>query len=155
MKVYYDREKDNIALDNIGRYFANGTLEAIESNGRITIRNKNTNINELHMYYYEFVKEDDSSAGDNINETIDYLNAEFAKGIATGDGSFLGTATTETITDDRIKSGDFILVTPVSVSVTPDILLVVNVIDGAFTVSRMLITGILYTSNLPFKWKVI
>lgn len=155
MKVYYDNNKENIVINGVGRYFANGSLEAINDNGLITIRDTTFFRNEIHLDYTVFLKENGDAAGGNINDVIDYLNTEFNKknGVS-GDDSFDTSSPTKVVTNNNIREGDTIVLN-FNTSLN-EFVYVSNVANNSFTVSRLVsiaLTGL--TSNLPFRWRRI
>lgn len=152
MRVYYDTEALNIVVDDIGRYFPSGSLIAENVAGKVNIKNKNTNVNELYTEFDNIVKVDDTPAGANINETLEYLNNEFAKGMITGQDSFTGGAATITVSNARILSGDRIMVFPQG-AVLNEVIFVSSVSDGSFVVSRTIVNALgVLTSGLIFNW---
>jgi hypothetical protein len=66
-----------------------------------------------------------------------------------GIGSFSGTAATAAVTIDSMKTGDIVVVTPISGTYNVNDLLSVTVTDGSFTVTRNSSGG---TSGLQFNW---
>lgn len=155
MKIYYDRDRDNVIIETLNRYFPNSSLEAFELDSKIIVRNINTNSNEIYISHTEVMDKDGNNISGSITDVINYLNTEFAKGMASGTGSFSGFNTTITIVDDRIKNTDIIVVTPLVTGLINDVLAVVNVVNGGFTVTRLLVGVGTLTNNLGFKYKVI
>ena len=152
MKIYYDTNSDNVLIENLGRYFPNGTLEAIEEFGKISIRNKNTGKNELHVLFSEIQKIDGSVSGTDNASCVIYLNNEFQNGKMSGSGAFSLLLDTVTITNSRIKSTDKIIVSPQG-ALLNDILYVSSVLNGSFVVSRKaLVTASALTSGLAFNY---
>ncbi|AFM54708.1 hypothetical protein P12024L_48 [Nonlabens phage P12024L] len=157
MKVFYDNDKRNISIEGVGVYFPNSTLEAIIEDGKVSVRNKNSLINIFHLAHTDIEKEDGSSSGSDINETVTYLNDEFNKSQPSGTEEFTGVLTTQVVNDDRIKAADIISVMPVTDVLVKEALIVTKVIDGSFIVIRFTIgSGIhVLTTALPFRWKVL
>mgnify|MGYP000338274248 CR=1 FL=1 len=108
-------------------------------------------------YVEDIEKEDGSSSGSDINETVTYLNDEFNKSEPSGTSEFSGILTTQVVSDNRIKAEDTIIVMPVTNILIKEALVVTNVINGAFTVIRFTIGSgsHVLTTALPFRWKVL
>jgi hypothetical protein len=152
MKVYYDTDTMNIILQGVSRYFANGTLEAIEEGGKVAIRNKATLINELYLDRTGMEKEDGSPIGADNTIAINYLNEEFNKGMSTGVATFALLGTTATVNDPKVKGNNKVMVSA-QAPVVNEIIFVTAVSDGSFTVNRIPInTALGLTTDLPFNY---
>lgn len=80
MRVFYDSLKDNIIFEGFDRYFSLGSLIAIGEGNNIDVKYTDTNISEFYILYSDILKEDGTTAGETVQEVVDYLNEEFNKG---------------------------------------------------------------------------
>jgi hypothetical protein len=152
MKIYYDIDTLNIIIEGVSRYFANGTLEALEGDGKIYIRNKTTQINELYLGRASMQKEDGSPIGADNNTALAYLNEEFNKGMTAGTATFALLGTAATVNDPKVKGNSKVMVSP-QAPVVNEIIFVTAVSDGSFTVNRIPInTALGLTTDLPFNY---
>lgn len=151
MKIYHDRQRENIVIEGVDRYFSNGTLEAILEDGKISVRIKDTGINQVHLNYTQIQKVDGSPSGVDNADAITYLNNEFDKSRAQGQGNFTALLPTEVVVHDRIAADDVIAITPIVETVTNEVLVVTNVVDGGFTAAR----NVASTNGMGFRWRVV
>lgn len=152
MKIYYDKNTRNITIEGYGKLFSQGSLIASSDSDNVYISYKTTGINEIYVSYTDIQKEDGSAAGTSANEVVMYLNTEFDKGIDSGEGEFINLSVDVVISSPKIKVGDIIIVTPVSNALN-DIIFIKSVVDGSFTVSRIVVNTLnLLTNNLKFNW---
>lgn len=83
-------------INNVNRFLPNGSLNASVVDGLVSISYNDTdNVIAVHEYT-QFIKEDNSPAGANITEVVDYLNSEFDK--ASGTNSFCRYELTDNVT---------------------------------------------------------
>lgn len=152
MKVYFDEDTGVIVINNQNRLFAGGSMIASKDGDKVQIKYKNSNIIEVKTDYSNYIDANDNSAGEDADEVVDYLNSEFSKGAISGNDAFSLLSATVTITDNRIKTGDKIVVSP-QVNALNDVVYVSNVANGSFVVSRKIIDGLgSLTSGLTFNW---
>ena len=86
MKIYFEPARAAIIIEGLG-YFLPKTLEAVETGGRVDIRQVDSALSELLISASVVRNSAGSSAGASIGAVINYLNAEFAKGATAGGGN--------------------------------------------------------------------
>lgn len=153
MKIFYDLNARNINIFGSGRFFSSGSLEAVASGNNVIVQYKDSGIQELNDHFSVVQKQDNSQAGENVTEVVDYLNNEFNKGIVKGTASFSLLTVTKVVTDSRVRIGDVISVSPTSTSLNDVLWTEPVTTNGQFTVRRRIIDllGNL-TNNLSFGW---
>lgn len=92
MKIYFDSNRGAVVMEGMGYYLPN-TLEAVATGGRVDIRQADSALSELLVSASVVQDAAGLPAGASIGEVIDYLNAEFAKGSASGGGNLPEVAT--------------------------------------------------------------
>lgn len=154
MKIFFDENSENITIENDDKLFPIGSLIAESDGDNVIVRYNDVNLYNLYVNYGEIQKEDGSTAGNNVTETVEYLNIEFNKGGAIeGDESFTGLDLTINVVDNRLKTGDVIIVFP-TVNVVNEYLFATVVVNNNFTIVRNVVNTVAgATPNLPVKWK--
>lgn len=79
MRVYYSEVNNVVVVEKQGSFFNNKTLTAANVGGLVQITEEGADVIEVIREYSDFKKENNTSAGANITEVVDYLNDEFAK----------------------------------------------------------------------------
>ena len=154
MKIFYDKETENIVFENDDRLFSKGSLIAVADGDNIEVLYKGTGSNSFYLVFSDIQKEDGSQAGSNVSDVVDYLNIEFNIGKRIeGEDSFVGLSPTVNVTDNNLVDGDVIYIVP-TVSVVNEIYFPTIVQNNSFTVNRIVINALNgLTVNLPFKWR--
>jgi len=83
MKIYYDLLAQNVNFESLGRFFANGSLEAIADGENVFARYKGGDVKEIYENFSLIQKQDGTSAGVNVTDVVNYLNNEFNQVIST------------------------------------------------------------------------
>lgn len=76
--VYYNIDNNRDLIEGFG-YYSPLTLMAYDDGGLVSIKLVETNINIVSESYDQYVYEDQTSYGANIQEVVDNLNIEFEK----------------------------------------------------------------------------
>jgi hypothetical protein len=84
MKIYYDILAQNVSFEAFGRYFGNGSLEAVAEGNNVFARYRGTTLKEFYEHFSLIQKQDGSPAGTNATEVVAYLNNEFNQVISLG-----------------------------------------------------------------------